>query len=307
MLRSTARRVKDPYPLSVATSPKALADLSYPTARRLMLFAGLGVLAITAAVMYARRVDTVEVTAVLLFMPVFLGFVVLGVAGGIVAGLGAAAAYVVLRLPAIDAVGLGELQGLLLSRAAAYVAFGAIGGWAAGNLEKSLEKLDLYDQIDDASGLFNARFFVQHTELEIARAQRYSTLFSVAVVDVPEMTVAALNRRKRNVFIRDLGQLLKDSVRTVDRAAHCYDGARHRFAVVLPETANEGARIFAERLAGRVEDEMRKAGAESPVVAHQSLTFPGDDDALASLRGEFAWVDKAEHPESPAIVDTPGR
>ena len=58
-------------------------------------------------------------------------------------------------------------------------------------------------------------------------------------------------RRRRNT-LRQLGQLLSDSVRTVDRAVHSHDGERHRIVVVLPETAAEGARIFTDRLATRV-------------------------------------------------------
>ena len=272
--------------------------LSYVALRRLLLASGVLVLVLIVAVMYVRRVDDIEVVAVILFIPVFFGFVLLNLPGGLVAGVLAAIAYIVLRLPAIDVLGWGELAGVIASRAIAYIAFGAAGGWAAGNLERSLDKLDLYDQVDDATGLFNARFFGQHTELEMARAKRYSTLFSVAVVDVPEAAVVGLNRRKRAALVRDLGQLLKESVRTVDRAAHAFDGARHRFAVVLPETSAEGARIFTERLAERVEAELGRAGVESTSVARQWMTFPGDDENLASLRAEFAWIDKTEHPES---------
>ena len=96
-----------------------LTRLSYSQARRLLLATGLTVLVGVAVVTFARRVDTVEVVATLLFLPIFVAFVLRGVVGGVVAALVAIAAYAALRTPAIDAVGVGEFAGLLTSRAAA--------------------------------------------------------------------------------------------------------------------------------------------------------------------------------------------
>ena len=41
---------------------------------------------------------------------------------------------------------------LIIGRGIGYLGFGALGGWAAQQLERSLEKLDLYDQVDDQTG-----------------------------------------------------------------------------------------------------------------------------------------------------------
>ena len=67
----------------------------------------------------AHGFDTVEVFATLLFLPIFLAFVYRGVVGGLVAAVAATAVYTLLRYPAIDAIGLGEYSGLIVSRAAA--------------------------------------------------------------------------------------------------------------------------------------------------------------------------------------------
>jgi len=141
-----------------------IAAMSYAATRRLVLSVGLGVLGLVALVMYVRRVDTVEVLAVLLFIPVFLAFVAWDVAGGLIAGVLASAAYAALRIPVVEAIGSGRFASLVAGRAVGYLAFGALGGWADRQLEGSLEKLDLYDQVDDATGLYNARFFVQETD-----------------------------------------------------------------------------------------------------------------------------------------------
>jgi GGDEF domain-containing protein len=275
--------------------------MSYATTRRLVLAAGLGVLLLIAAVMYVRRVDTVEVVAVLLFIPVFLAFTFGHLMGGVVGGLAATAVYAALRNPAIDAIGGGRFATILAGRGIGYLAFGILGGWASQQLESSLDKLDVYDQVDDETGLFNARFFVQGTDLEVARAGRYKTFFSVCMVEVPAGAIDALPRRKRAGLLRDLGGQLADAVRTVDRAVHARDGSVHRFAVICPETGAEGARVFADRLAERVGAYLRGRGVVLPEGALVSVacTVPGDDDRLASLRAQFAAIDRSEHPEHP--------
>src|SRR5258708_7740944 len=138
----------------------SLRAMTYSQARRLIVAAGLLVLALLAGVMYARRVETVEVVAVLLFVPVFLALLKWNVPGGVVSAVAAGAVYVALGWPAIHAVGFGSFSGLVVSRVSGLLAFGLVGGWANSTLRTSLTKLDLYDQIDDATGLFNARYFV---------------------------------------------------------------------------------------------------------------------------------------------------
>lgn len=280
---------------------EGLSHLTYQKARQLLLFAGLAVLLLTAGVMYMRRVETVEVLGTLLFIPVFIALVFYDWRGGIIAGALAGLAYAALRYPAIEAVGADRFVGLILSRTFAYLAFGAIGGWANKQLAGSLDKLELYDQIDDHTGLYNARFFVQDTELEISRSKRYQTIFSVVRVTFPSAGMLGLQRRQRVAIRRDLGRMLKEAVRTMDRAAHGFDGTRHNFAIVLPETGQEGANIFVNRLADRMYTFLteRKVQVSEEEVTRQAVTYPDDgDEAMEALRTEFRAIDAHEHPES---------
>jgi GGDEF domain-containing protein len=275
-----------------------LSALSYAQARRLLLGAGLAILVVTALIMLVRKVETAEVVATLLFIPIFIAFVFWGVRGGLIGALVAAVAYFVVRYPAIEAVGAGRFAGLILSRLFAYLAFGLIGGWANEQLQGSLTKLELYDQIDDASGLYNARFFLQDTDLEMSRSTRYQTIFSVALVDIPASAFESHSKRQK--LVRELAGLLKDSVRTVDRAVHGKSGTHYRFAVVLPETGPEGARVFADRLADKMGAFLNARGltvARSDILA-LAATFPDDEDAIASVRLGFAEIDRLEHPEA---------
>lgn len=275
--------------------------MTYGSTRRLVLAAGLAVLLVIAAVMFVRRVDTIEVVAVLLFVPVFLAFTFGHLIGGAVAGAMATVIYAMLRNPAIDAVGGGRFAGLVVGRGIGYLAFGLLGGWASQQLERSLEKLDVYDQVDDATGLFNARFFVQDTELEMARAGRYQTFFSVCMVELPTGAIDALPRRRRAGLLRELGGQLREAVRSVDRAVHARDGSVHRFAVICPETGAEGAQVFSARLAERVGAFVRSRGVAIPDgdLVFVAATFPGRDDRLAALREQFAAIERTEHPEHP--------
>jgi hypothetical protein len=277
-------------------------DIGYARARRLLLIVGLAVLGVTAAIMYVRRVDTVEVAATLFFMVVFVAFTFDKVRGGVAAGVLAALAYASLRYPAVQVVGAGQWVGLIAARTFGFLAFGGLGGWAMASLEASLTKLELYDQIDDDTGLYNARFFVQDTDLEMSRSRRYQTIFSVAVADIPTAALEPLARRQRSGTMRALGRLIGDSVRTVDRPVHGSDEERHRLAVVLPETGREGARVFTERFVSRVADYLGRRGAAIATehIGRQALSFPDDEVAVQRLRAEFAAIDRHEHPEAAA-------
>jgi GGDEF domain-containing protein len=272
-----------------------------------MLVGGLVLLGVTAGVNYVRRVETAEVVAILLFIPIFVAFVFWDWKGGLVAAALATVIYIILRQPAIDAIGAGRYTALIFSRAIAFFAFGVIGGLANQQLRSSLTKLDLYDQIDDATGLFNARYFLQDTDLEMSRAQRYQTIFSVCAVDIPESAFADMGWRKRRNTLRQVGGLLADSVRTVDRAVHAVDNGRHRIAVVLPETAEEGAQIFTDRLATRLAAFLAQRGAavDEKAVGRQALTYPGNEADLQRLRDVFAEIERREHPEHPESAAAP--
>jgi GGDEF domain-containing protein len=279
-----------------ATFSDRLSQLGYAKARRLLVVTGIAVLAVVAVVAYARRVDGVEVAATLLFFPIFLAFVFRGVVGGVVLAIGAIAVYTALRYPAIDAVGVSEFAGLITSRAAAYLIFGAVGGWSTQVLEGSLTKLELYDEVDDETGLYNARHLLQQTDLEMARAKRYETLFSVVLLDLPTAPFAALRARQRRGMLRELGRLLGEGVRTVDHVVHVHDGEHHRFAVILPETAAEGAEVFRGRFDERVRAHLAERGVSiTDAAPARSITFPGDDLSMAALRDDFSRIDAAQH------------
>src|SRR5579885_1964977 len=108
--------------------------LTYSDAQRLAVAVGTLVLGVLALVMYARRVETVEVLAVLLFFPVFLAALRWNITGGLIAAGGSSVVYVAARWSAIHAVGFGTFSGLVTSRVLGFLVFGLVAGWANSQL-----------------------------------------------------------------------------------------------------------------------------------------------------------------------------
>ncbi len=270
--------------------------MDYTRARRLLTLVGLAILAVLTVLLLVRSVDETEVIATVMFVPIFLALMYFGILGGVIGAVIAGVIYIAMRADVIDAVGWGEFSSLIATRWISYLLFGVVGGWASTTLEQSLDKLDLYDQIDDLTGAYNARFLLQDLDLERARCTRYQTVFSVSFLDFPSTAFRGLSARRRRHALRELGGRLQSSVRTVDRVAHGTDGRDHHIAVVLPETAKQGADIFHSRLVESVQEFLvAQGGAAAGTVTGETCTLPGDDELLASRAQIWTAIDATEH------------
>ena len=273
-------------------------SVSYSQARSLVLILGLVALGIVALIMYVRRVDPAEVSATLFFLPIFVGFLFFGIRGGAILGAVAPVGYIWIRSPAIDLVGWGELLDLIVTRAVGYMAFGLIGGWASDQLRDSITKLDLYDQIDNATGLFNSRSLVETIDLEKSRANRYEKIFSLVTADLP--SPAELNRRAERNYLADLGDRVRRSVRTVDHAVYAREDDRDLLAFVLPETSAAGARTFAGKLREQI---IALAAEHSLSLEATSITaavasFPDDPVSVDEITARFRKIAAVDFPEA---------
>ena len=282
----------------VDTTRTQTRSVSYPQARGLVLAIGLAALAIVVLIMYVRRVDPTEVSATMFFLPVFVGFLFWGIRGGLLLGALATVGYIWMRAPAIDLVGWGELLGLIVTRGAGYLAFGLIGGWATDQLRDSITKLDLYDQIDDATGLFNSRSLVETVDLEKSRATRYEKIFSLVVAELP--LPEELNRRARRNFLTDLGDRVQRSVRAVDHPVHARDGAAAVLAFVLPETSAEGARIFGAKLSEQIASLAGEhhLNLDSEAITTIVASYPEEPAAIGEIVSRFRRIAVEEFPEA---------
>ncbi len=272
-----------------------MTNIPYRRVRILLTGVGLIVLSLVALIMYVRSVDPIEVVGTLLFIPVFLGLMFWGLRGGVIVGLVAAVSYAAIRSPAIAAVGAGRFTGLILGRAAGYLAFGAIGGWAADQLRASIDKLGLYDQVDDATGLLNARAVLQTIDMERSRARRYEKVFSVVLVEIPTSVFEGLRRRRRDTVLKEIGRDLAGSIRAADRCGHAVEADRHLITVVLPETGRQGARSFLDTLQIRLAEGLRDRGASPDRIVGSFVTFP--DDAVDEIEVRLRAIAEQEFPD----------
>jgi hypothetical protein len=242
-------------------------------ARNLLLLSGLVLLGLIVLSMVVRGVDPAEVAATASFGPIFAAILYFGLRGGVITGVAAALGYLALRLPAIRLVGIAPLSGLLVSRVIGFLAFGTVGGWAASVVGGSLTKLALFDEIDDATGLHNARSLIAVLDRERSRAGRYAGVFSVVLATFDPPT--GRGRAAKSAY-RSLGGRLVSSVRVSDHVCHLVVD-RSQLAVVLPETGHEGAETVRSNLVSALES-WGAVGLNTQVIV-----YPGDDEPLADL------------------------
>jgi len=131
-----------------------------------------------------------------------------------------------------------ELLQVLGSQAAAALANAA--------LYRTLERQAITDGL---TGLYNHRYFYERLNQEIARAQRYGLPMSLLMIDIDDFK--HFNDRfghpAGDLVLVEVGHILGANTRAgIDLAAR-YGG--EEFAVVLPNTARDGAQVVGARLA----------------------------------------------------------
>ena len=289
----------DPVAIPYTAIVVSRTKLTFDRAKTLLLMSGLILIGVVGLVAVARGMDPIEVAGTLLFVPVFAGFLFVGIRGGIALGIAAGISYILLRLPAIRLVGWGPLAGQIAARVAGYVMFGMGGGWAIEQIRATLEKLELHDAIDDDTGLGNARSMLEIVDLERARADRYQKIFSVVAADFWAQEWARLPARKHRAMLRDLGIKVAAGVRATDHVAHVRRADHHVIGVVLPETATTGARVFAENLHRQL-----SGLTMSPEVRMATATYPSDPEPLKLILDLFKELDGLEE-EVTGATDLP--
>ncbi|MBA3360503.1 MAG: hypothetical protein H0T94_03355 [Acidimicrobiia bacterium] len=246
--------------------------MSFDRARTMLLISGLVLISLVGLVAISRGVDRIEVIATLFFIPVFASFLFFGIRGGFLVAVLASLGYLALRIPSIRLLGLTPLSGQIAARILGYLGFGIGGGWASQQIKAALDKLAAQDDVDDETGLGNARAMIQMADVERARSDRYEKVFSVVLADMTNPSWGSLPVRKQKSALRAFGQTVRDTVRTTDHLSHARQEDHHLIGVVLPETGPEGARIAAENLRQLL---TKQAGAEAEVRL-ATATYPGD-------------------------------
>lgn len=251
----------------------------YRRIRNLLLVAGLLVIGLIAGSMVVREVDPIEIIATLLFAPIYLSLVLFGGWVGLALGVGASVAYVIMRMPALDYVGVAPLAGLLVSRTIGYLAFGGLGGWAAARVLISLNKLELVDDVDDATGLGNHRSFSDRLKRERSRVRRYGTDFTVVFIEFTLDEKEGRARKRYRNELRNLGLVIANSARESDHPAHIVLDDHHVIAIILPQTGLLGGEVVLRNLTGLIREQF-----DVPVFGR---VFADDDPGLDEFVNEL--------------------
>lgn len=100
---------------------------------------------------------------------------------------------------------------------------------------------------DKLTGLYNRAFFEHFLVLELKRADRQKVPVAFIMMDIDDFKQCNDNfgHLVGDEVLRELGRLIKGSVREIDLAAR-YGG--EEFALVLPNTDKSGALVVAERI-----------------------------------------------------------
>jgi len=155
---------------------------------------------------------------------------------------------------------------------------------------RRLEELATTDAL---TRLLNRRALLERLSVEVDRARRFRSQLSLLMVDLDHFK--SVNDRYGHLvgddMLRQLGTQLAGAVRTIDVVAR-YGG--EEFVVILPETAPDGAIVFAERLRERIAEQAFEVGGDRNFHLTCSIgvaTFPSP--RVASTEDLFAVADEA--------------
>ena len=114
------------------------------------------------------------------------------------------------------------------------------------------DKISNISTTDELTGLHNRKFLIERLESEISRAKRYNSPVSCILFDVDFFKVVndMYGYEWGDVLLKKLSEMLKNLARKEDIVTRYGD---EEFMVILPETSEENAFIFAERFRRDVE------------------------------------------------------
>jgi diguanylate cyclase (GGDEF)-like protein len=171
---------------------------------------------------------------------------------------------------------------------------------------------------DPLTGLSNRRSLFGRLEMEMERSERFSDIFSLAMIDIDHFKL--LNETHGHLAgdatLRGVGELLAGFVRRVDTVAR-YRG--EEFALVLPRASKAAALELAEKIRQLVATSAIDYGATQPggrvTISVGLATFPQDAADLPSLidcadAALFAAKRQGRNvvvPYVPGMRESPGR
>jgi diguanylate cyclase (GGDEF)-like protein len=140
-------------------------------------------------------------------------------------------------------------------------------------------KIEELSYTDSMTRLYNYRYFYKRLSEEILRAKRFNRFLALSIFDIDEFKVFNdnLGHQTGDDLLRQLGELLLDSVRSIDIVCR-YGG--EEFCVIMPESDRKSCRQLLERLRKRVmEHEFSSrfsAGKHTITLSAGGAIYPSD-------------------------------
>lgn len=152
---------------------------------------------------------------------------------------------------------------------------------------------------DDLTGVYNRRYFMEALEREVSKAKRYGSELVLCMFDLDHFKEVndTYGHPAGDMVLREIGKMLKECVRQVDLICR-YGG--EEFAVILPNTQLEKARIVCERFRGIVNQHQFKYNSSqinitvSIGVAAFNHSIPESLNDLIAKSDEALYQAKAE-------------
>lgn len=155
-------------------------------------------------------------------------------------------------------------------------------------------RLEQLAQTDALTQLLNRRALTERITAEMERALRYDSSMALLMIDLDHFK--RINDTYGHLVgddvLRDVAALLTETIRTSDMVAR-YGG--EEFLVLLPETDDAGAEMFAERIREAIEQHQFGGRADQPALKLTTsvgvATFPAA--RIESVEDLFARADAA--------------
>jgi two-component system cell cycle response regulator len=165
----------------------------------------------------------------------------------------------------------------------------------AYDLESAISDRERFQEMartDALTGCYNRRALFERLEREVERVKRYDQGLALLLVDLDNFKDVndARGHLAGDGVLRQVGELLRREARSVDIVAR-FGG--DEFVLVLPETTQEGAVIFAERLRQRVrEHDFAETGASLFVTVSVGVAAMGPAQS-ETAEGLISRADRA--------------
>ena len=138
---------------------------------------------------------------------------------------------------------------------------------------EAFERTERSAVTDDLTGLYNHGYFVEALKRETRRSERHGLRLALAIFDLDDFKHVNDTRGhpEGDKVIAHTARIIHKSLREIDVAAR-YGG--EEFTAILPETAQTGAHIVAERIRRRVEEHFRRRKGPAVTISAGIAAYP---------------------------------